>query len=102
MYYVYVLLSKNDNLFYTGFTTNIERRVNEHNAGQQISTKHRGPFDIVYYEFCLIKEDAIAREKYLKSGMGKKYLKNRLKFFLNSLNKSMVCDEGVPRFKLLD
>ena len=83
MYYVYVLQSEKDNLFYTGFTTDIERRVNEHNTDQQISTKHRGPFDLVYYEYCLVKEDAIAREKYLKSGMGKRYLKNRLKIFLS-------------------
>ena len=84
MYYVYVLQSKKDNLFYTGFTTDIERRVCEHNTDQQISTKQRGPFELVYYEYCLVKEDAIAREKYLKSGMGKKYLKNRLKNFLSS------------------
>jgi len=82
MYYVYVLQSKKDKLFYTGFTSDLERRINEHNTNQQISTKHRGPFDLIYYEYCLAKNDAIIREQYLKSGMGKKYLRNRLKNFL--------------------
>lgn len=84
MYYVYVLQSKKDKLFYTGFTTDIERRLLEHNNNQQISTKHRGPFVLVYYEYSSAKEDAIARERYLKSGMGKKYLRNRLKNSLSS------------------
>jgi len=47
------------------------------------STKGRGPFELIYYEMCLNKDDAVAREKYLKSGMGKRYLKNRLKRFLS-------------------
>lgn len=84
MYYVYVLQSIKDYLFYTGFTTDLQRRVEEHNSKQQVSTKGRIPFKLVYYECCLSKEDAISREKYLKSGMGKKYLKNRLKGYLNS------------------
>jgi len=87
MYYVYVLRSLKDNLFYTGFTTDLDRRISEHNSKQQISTKNRIPFQLIYYEWCLNKEDAIVREKYLKSGMGKKYIKNRIK---NSLD-STIC-----------
>ena len=84
MYYVYVLQSKKDSSFYTGFTLNLGQRINEHNGGCQISTKSRTPYQLVYYEWCHDKEDAIAREKYLKSGMGKKYIKNRLKYYLGS------------------
>jgi putative endonuclease len=62
----------------------LNRRVEEHNSGQQTSTKNRSPFELVYYEWCLNKEDAIVKEKYLKSGMGKKYIKNRIKNFLLS------------------
>ena len=45
--------------------------------------KERGPFELIYYEACLNEQDALARENYLKSGMGKRYLKNRLKRFLS-------------------
>jgi putative endonuclease len=84
MYYVYVLKSEKDKFFYTGFTDNLERRLEEHNQGMQISTQSRIPFKVIYYECCLNKDDAIAREKYLKSGMGKKYIRNRLQKFLES------------------
>jgi putative endonuclease len=46
-------------------------------------TKERVPFELIYYEGCLNEQDALAHEKYLKSGMGKRYLKNRLKRFLS-------------------
>ena len=61
------------------------KRFSEHNDGKVPSTKGRGPFELIYFEASLNGEDAFAREKYLKSGMGKRYLKNRLKFFLSDL-----------------
>lgn len=82
MYYVYVLLSKKDGRFYTGFTNDLRKRFSEHNKGNVFSTKGRGPFVLIYYEACLNEMDARAREKQLKSGKGKKYLKMRLKRFL--------------------
>jgi len=82
-YYVYVLQSKADGKFYTGFTSDLDRRVEEHNSGRVYSTKRRIPLKIVYFEFCLNIDDAIHREKYLKTTYGKRYLKNRLKHFLN-------------------
>jgi len=81
--YIYVIQSKKDKRFYTGFTENLRKRFYEHNSGKVSSTKNRGPFELIYYEACLNEQDAIAREKYLKSGMGKRYLKNRLKRFLS-------------------
>ena len=83
MVFVYVLQSKKDQRWYTGFTQNLRKRFNEHNEGKVFSTKGRGPFGLIYYEACLNQSDAAAREKYLKSGMGKRYLKNRLKRFLS-------------------
>ena len=83
MYYIYVIQSKTDNRFYTGFTRDLRNRFHEHNSGKVSSTKNRCPFELIYYEACLNEQDAIAREKYLKSGMGKRYLKNRLKRFLS-------------------
>lgn len=55
----------------------------DHNAGKVISTKNRGPFELIYYEACLNSQDAFLREKYLKSGMGKRYIRNRIKRFLS-------------------
>jgi putative endonuclease len=83
MYYIYVMQSMKDKQFYTGFTRDLQNRLREHNAGRVSSTKKRGPFELIYYEACLNEQDCLAREKYLKSGMGKRYLKNRLKRFLS-------------------
>lgn len=79
MYYNYVLRSKKDGNFYIGFTENIERRLEDHNNGKVKSTKHRIPFELVYYEVCRNISDALHREKYLKTTYGHRYLKNRMK-----------------------
>jgi putative endonuclease len=78
-YYVYLLQSMKNSTWYTGYTTDLRKRFNEHQNNKSTYTKGRGPFKLIYYEASLHEEDAIARERYLKSGMGKKYLKNRLK-----------------------
>ncbi len=83
-FYVYVLLSKKDNLFYTGYTNDVQSRIEEHNSGKVQSTKFRTPLILIYWEGCLNQQDATRREKYLKSGNGKTYLKNRLKNFLKN------------------
>ena len=83
MYYTYIIQSMKDKGFYTGSTGDLRRRLKEHNTGKVLSTKNRGPFKLIYYEACLNEQDARAREKYLKTGMGKRYLKNRLKHFLS-------------------
>jgi len=82
MYYVYVLQSELDNRFYTGFTKNLEKRVEEHNSGISRSTKGRIPLKLVYYEFCLNLKDATKRERYLKTTWGKRYIKNRVSNYL--------------------
>jgi len=83
MWYTYLLQSNKDKRWYTGCTVDLRKRFKEHNNGLASSTKGRGPFEIIYYEACINKDDAFMREKYLKSGMGKRYLKNRLKRFLS-------------------
>lgn len=71
-----------DKNFYVGFTKELETRIDEHNSGKVKSTKNRRPLIIVYCEACLNQEDALHREKYLKSSYGKRYIKNRLKNYL--------------------
>ena len=86
MYYTYVLLSENDQKLYIGFTNELEKRLIEHQDGLVASTAHRRPLELIYYEACVHKIDAMKREKYFKSGFGRRFLKNRLEFFLKELN----------------
>ena len=81
-YYVYILESGKDNGWYTGYTSNLKKRLSEHQAGHTKSIKYQGPWSLIYYEACLSEDDAVAREKYLKSGMGNRYIRNRLKAYL--------------------
>ena len=95
MYYTYVLLSQKDGWFYTGSTGNLKKRIESHNNGEVSSTKYRRPLRLIYYEACLNKLDALRREKYLKTGGGKRYLKNRLKqsLVVNICNGTLVGKE---------
>jgi putative endonuclease len=87
MYYVYVLLSKVDNQFHTGAKSDLKSRLQKHDDGQVPSTSKRRPLKLIYYEACLSREDAFRREKYLKTGMGKRYLRNRLR---DALTKTLT------------
>lgn len=78
MFYTYVLKSKIDDKLYVGFTDNLKRRFKQHNDGEVESTKARRPFNLVYYEVCLDKAKAVKREKYLKTGFGRSFLKERI------------------------
>lgn len=83
MYYTYVLQSEKDSKWYTGYSNDLKRRLSDHNKGLVYATTKRRPFKLIYYEACLNEDDAKAREEYLKSGMGKRSIRNRLKFYIN-------------------
>ena len=88
MHYTYVLLSDKDGRFYTGCTADLRARLREHTAGKVRSTAYRTPLELVYYEACVNAEDAFRRERFLKTGNGKRYLKNRLaRFIVSRRNK---------------
>lgn len=84
MWYVYITQSRKDGYFYVGLTNDLRKRFKLHNDGKVYSTKLRRPFDIVYYEGHNNKYDAAAREKFLKSGWGKQWIKKTLKNFIQS------------------
>ncbi len=84
MFYTYVLKSLSNGQWYIGSTRDLRKRFSQHNNGQSTWTKRGIPWEIIYYEACLDEEDARAREKYLKSGYGRKYLSNCLKRFLST------------------
>ena len=76
MFYVYALKSSIRNYIYVGLTNNIERRIAEHNKGENLTTKAYRPFELIYSEEHETRVDARLREKYLKSGIGKEFLKS--------------------------
>ena len=80
MFYNYVLQSKKDNQWYTGYTDDLRKRIEEHNKGLVYSTRKRRPFKVIYYETCVDERDAKMREQYLKTGMGKRYIRNTTSF----------------------
>jgi putative endonuclease len=82
MHYTYVLLSRRDARFYTGSTSDLQARLRAHLGGRVRSTAYRAPLALVYYEACLELADAQRRERFLKTGKGKRYLRGRLAGFL--------------------
>ncbi len=78
MYYTYAPLSESDGRFYTGCANDLRKRVVDHDAGRVRSTAHRRPLTLIYDEACLNRDDALRRERFLKSGKGKRFLGRRL------------------------
>ncbi len=76
MYFVYVLKSFKDNKRYIGMSSNLKRRLYEHNNGLVKSTKNRKPLELIYFEEFSSKTEALKREKFFKSGSGRQFLKN--------------------------
>ncbi len=76
MYYVYALKSIRHNRIYVGITKNLETRLKDHNLGRTKSTKYYKPWILFYSEEFNSRIIAREREKKLKSGFGKEYLKN--------------------------
>lgn len=80
MFYVYILKSLKNGRNYTGFTDDLKQRFAEHNSG--IGGKYSSankPFELIYYEAYLDKRDAMAAEKFYKTGYGREILQDKLK-----------------------
>ena len=82
MHYVHVLRSVSDNGFYIGYSANLRKRFDQHSRGNSFATSHRAPWKLIYYEAYLEQTDALGREKYLKSGAGRRFLQSQLKNYL--------------------
>ncbi len=78
MFYVYALRSIHRNYTYVGLTNNVDRRVLQHNNKRERTTRAYAQFTILYVETCVTRVEARQREKYLKSGIGKEFLKGLL------------------------
>jgi len=78
MYFVYILRSLKDKSYYTGFTSDVEGRLKEHNSGSVIYTSSKRPYQLVWHCAFTEKIKAIQFEKYLKSGSGIAFSRKRL------------------------
>ena len=79
MHKVYAIKSLSKNYIYVGLTSNLEERLRRHNQGYEKTTRAYKPFVLLYAEDCDDRIIARQREKYLKSGIGKEFLKSLLK-----------------------
>ena len=86
MHYVYILYSKKLKKFYIGSTSDLKRRIKEHNDGKAVFTSSGIPWIIAYYEAFSEKQDASREEKFLKTGKGRERRKILLESFLEKLN----------------
>jgi len=84
-FYVYTLLSLKGHRLYTGYTSDLKIRLGQHAKGLVKSTKIRRPLKLIHYEYFINKADAMSREKFLKSGFGRKQLKESLKRTLKNI-----------------
>ena len=74
MYYVYVLINEKGKI-YIGQTKDINKRLNDHKRGWSKYTKKKGNWELLFTEEYSTRTEAIKRERYLKSGVGRKYIK---------------------------
>ena len=76
MYFVYAIKSEQDGRIYVGMCGDVDMRLKEHNAGKTKSTKGFRPWKLIYTEQTTNMLEARKREIYLKSGIGKEFLKS--------------------------
>jgi putative endonuclease len=76
---VYILYSSKFEKIYIGFTSNLIQRFYSHNfLGKKGYSIHYRPWEVIHVEFFNAKKDAMKREKYLKTGMGRKWIHSQL------------------------
>jgi putative endonuclease len=81
-FYVYVLHSVADDGFYIGYSKDLKRRLSQHKQSASFATKYRGPWKQIYYEGYTEQLDAKGRERHLKSGGGRRFLRRQLTHYL--------------------
>jgi putative endonuclease len=83
MWFVYALSSLAKNSIYVGLTHEVEERTTRHESGRERTTRPYRPFAVLLVECFATRPEARRREKYLKSGVGKEYLKELRRRKLN-------------------
>ncbi|MDE3179046.1 MAG: GIY-YIG nuclease family protein [Acidobacteriota bacterium] len=95
MYCVYVLQSERTGGLYVGSTSNLDRRLSEHNSNLATATKNRGPWRLIYRESCASRGDAMRRERYFKTGKGREEIHQLPEF--ENLGQSKQNRQSPPR-----
>ncbi|GAB4286032.1 MAG: hypothetical protein Kow0081_4060 [Candidatus Dojkabacteria bacterium] len=88
MYYVYILFSNKLKKFYTGRTTNLKRRLEEHNSKKVPFTSRGCPWDLAFYEAFINEKDSIDEEKFLKSGKERERRSYLLRNYIQSIGEN--------------
>ncbi|MCX6810677.1 MAG: GIY-YIG nuclease family protein [Candidatus Berkelbacteria bacterium] len=85
MYYVYIIENIIDKSWYIGFSTDVDRRLLEHNtkSGGKFTRQKSGQWRLIYTEGYQNKMDALGREKFLKSGSGRRFIRKQIKNYLS-------------------
>ena len=87
MHYVYVLQSLKDKSLYIGSTSNLQKRLKQHNSGKSRYTNQHKPYKLVCYIALPLRSDAERFEEYLKSGYGRRTLKKMLKDYFQKFER---------------
>ena len=83
MFYAYLLECQQDKSWYIGYTSDLKRRIGDHQKSCGCRTTYlKKNWKLIYYEAYTEKRDAVGREKFLKSGSGRKYLNKQLRNYL--------------------
>ena len=83
MHYVYLIECQDDGSWYIGYSSDLKRRINDHLSGNGCrTTSMKKNWRLIYYESYLDKNDALGREKFLKGGSGRRFLKKQLVNYL--------------------
>jgi putative endonuclease len=83
MFYVYLLECSDDKSWYIGYSANLKQRVQRHLKGDGArTTQLKKNWQLIYYEGYKNEHDAKGRERFLKSGSGRRFLKNQLVHYL--------------------
>jgi len=97
MFYLCVLHSKRDLGLYIGYSTDLHRRLTERKEGASQATSYRSPWNLIYYEAYVEEADALGRERYLKSGGGRKFLRSQLRnYFAKHPVRTVGTDSFTP------
>lgn len=85
-YFVYILYSKKDKNLYTGCTSDLNKRLQAHNAGTVTATRDRRPLILIYKENYEAKAEAFKRERFLKTKWGNTFKRRVKRFYVNKIS----------------
>lgn len=87
MHYIYLLEDQVDLSWYIGYSFHPTQRIEQHVQHLVITTRHKTALRLIYIEGYLNKNDALGRERFLKSGAGRRFLKKQLAHYLTKKHR---------------